>query len=103
PIRRGGGCTGTLALMSETRHSVTRHCPPEAPSGPCSREACMPRLPLLLLGLLLGCLTACASVGVHAEAQGAFDHGLRLFHRGQYAEAIPLLQEATQLDPTLGQ
>ena len=63
----------------------------------------MPRLPLLLLGLILGWLTACATVGVHADAQGVFDHGLRLFHRGQYAEAIPLLQEATQLDPQCGQ
>ena len=63
----------------------------------------MPRLPLLLLGLILGWLTACATVGVHSEAQGAFDHGLSLFHRGQYAEAIPLLQEATQLDPDFGQ
>ena len=62
----------------------------------------MPRLPLLLLGLTLGWLTACAAVGVLSEAQVAFDHGLRLFQRGQYAEAIPLLREAT-LDATFGQ
>jgi tetratricopeptide (TPR) repeat protein len=66
-------------------------------------EACMPRLPVLLLGLLLGWLTACAHVGVHSEAQGAFEHGRSLLQRGQYAEAIPLLQEATQLDPDFGQ
>ena len=64
-------------------------------------EACMPRLPVLLLGLLLGWLTACAHVGVRSDAQVAFEHGLSLFQRGQYAEAIPLLQEATQLDPIL--
>jgi tetratricopeptide (TPR) repeat protein len=63
----------------------------------------MPRLPLLLLGLLLGWLTACATVGVPSEAQVAFDQGLSLFHRGQYVEAIPLLQEATTLDPQFGQ
>jgi tetratricopeptide (TPR) repeat protein len=66
-------------------------------------EACMPRLPLLLLGLLLGWLTACATVGIRSNAQVAFEHGLSLFQRGQYAEAIPLLQEATQLDPDFGQ
>jgi tetratricopeptide (TPR) repeat protein len=66
-------------------------------------ETCMPRMPVLLLGLILSWLTACAHVGVHSDAQGAFDHGLRLFQRGQYAEAIPLLQEATQLDPQFGQ
>jgi tetratricopeptide (TPR) repeat protein len=63
----------------------------------------MPRLPVLLLGLLLGWLTACATVGVPSEAQVAFDQGLRLFHHGQYVEAIPLLQEATTLDPQCGQ
>ena len=63
----------------------------------------MPCLPVLLLGLLLGWLTACATVGVPSEAQVAFDHGLRLFQRGQYAEAIPLLQEATTRDPQCGQ
>jgi tetratricopeptide (TPR) repeat protein len=63
----------------------------------------MPRMPLLLLGLTLGWLTACATFGVHSEAQVAFDRGLSLFHRGQYAAAIPLLQEATQLDATFGQ
>jgi tetratricopeptide (TPR) repeat protein len=66
-------------------------------------EACMPRLPLLLLGLLLGWLTACATVGTRSNAQVAFEHGLSLFQRGQYAEAIPLFQEATQLDPDFGQ
>ena len=66
-------------------------------------EACMPRMPVLLLGLLLGWLTACAHVGMPSEAQVAFDHGLRLFQHGQYAEAIPRFQEATQLDPNLGQ
>ena len=66
-------------------------------------EACMPRLPVLLLGLLLGWLTACAHVGVPSDAQVAFEHGLHLFQRGQYAEAIPLLQEATQRDPNFGQ
>jgi tetratricopeptide (TPR) repeat protein len=66
-------------------------------------EICMPRTPVLLLGLLLGWLTACAHVGVPSDAQGAFDHGLRLFQRGQYAEAIPRLQEATTLDPQFGQ
>jgi tetratricopeptide (TPR) repeat protein len=63
----------------------------------------MPRLPVLLLGLLLGWLTACAHVRVPVDAQGAFDHGLRVFQRGQYAEAIPLFEEATQLDPNFGQ
>jgi tetratricopeptide (TPR) repeat protein len=66
-------------------------------------EACMPRLPVLLLGLLLGWLTACAHVGVPSDAQVAFEQGLHLFQRGQYAEAIPLLQEATQRDPNFGQ
>jgi tetratricopeptide (TPR) repeat protein len=66
-------------------------------------EACMPRLPLLLLGLVLGWLTACATVGIRSNAQVAFEHGLNLFQRGQYAEAIPLFQEATQLDPQFGQ
>ena len=56
---------------------------------------------LLLLGLLLGWLTACATVGIRSNAQVAFEHGLSLFQRGQYAEAIPLLQEATQLGPIL--
>jgi len=65
-------------------------------------EACMARLLLLLLGLLLGWLTACATVGIRSNAQVAFEHGLSLFQRGQYAEAIPLLQEATQLDPDFG-
>ena len=63
----------------------------------------MSRLSLLLLGLTLGWLTACATFGVHSEAQVAFEHGLSLFQRGQYAEAIPLLQEATTLDPQFGQ
>jgi tetratricopeptide (TPR) repeat protein len=63
----------------------------------------MPRIPLLLLGLTLSWLTACATIGVHSEAQVAFDHGLSLFQRGQYAEAIPLLQEATTLDTNFGQ
>jgi tetratricopeptide (TPR) repeat protein len=63
----------------------------------------MPRMSLLLLGLTLGWLTACAHVGVYSEAQVAFNQGLSLFRRGQYAEAIPLLQEATQLDPNFGQ
>jgi Flp pilus assembly protein TadD len=63
----------------------------------------MPRMLLLLLGLLLGWLTACATVGIRSNAQVAFEHGLNLFQRGQYAEAIPLLQEATQLDPQFGQ
>ena len=63
----------------------------------------MPRMPLRLLALILGWLTACAHVGVRSDAQVAFDHGLSLFHRGQYAEAIPLLQEATTLDPQFGQ
>ena len=63
----------------------------------------MPRIPLLLLGLTLHWLTACATIGVHSEAQVAFDHGLSLFQRGQYAEAIPLLQEATTLDANFGQ
>jgi len=58
---------------------------------------------LLLLGLTLSWLTACATVGIRSNAQGAFDHGLSLFHRGQYAEAIPLLQEATQLDTNFAQ
>ena len=63
----------------------------------------MPRMPVLLLGLTLGWLTACATVGVPSEAQVAFDRGLRLFQRGQYAEAIPLLQDATTLDAHFGQ
>ena len=63
----------------------------------------MPRLPVLLVGLLLGWLTACAHVGVPSDAQVAFEQGLHLFQRGQYAEAIPLLQEATQRDPNFGQ
>jgi tetratricopeptide (TPR) repeat protein len=63
----------------------------------------MPRLPVLLLGLLLGWLTACAHVGVPSDAQVTFEQGLHLFQRGQYAEAIPLLQEATQRDPNFGQ
>jgi tetratricopeptide (TPR) repeat protein len=67
------------------------------------RDANLPRLPVLLLVLTLGWLTACATVGVPSEAQVAFDHGLRLFQGGQYAEAIPLLQEATTLDPQFGQ
>jgi hypothetical protein len=46
------------------------------------REACMPRLPVLLLGVTLAWLTACATIGVPSEAQVAFDHGLRLFQRG---------------------
>jgi tetratricopeptide (TPR) repeat protein len=58
---------------------------------------------MLLLGLTLGWLTACAHVGVHSDAQVAFEQGLSLFHHGQYAEAIPLLQEATTLDSTFGQ
>jgi tetratricopeptide (TPR) repeat protein len=66
-------------------------------------ETCMPRLPVLLLGLLLGWLTACAHVGVPSNVQVAFEQGLHLFQRGQYAEAIPLLQEATQRDPNFGQ
>ena len=66
-------------------------------------EACMSRMPLRLLGFILGWLTACAHVGVHSDAQVAFDQGLSLFQRGQYAEAIPLLQEASQLDPQFGQ
>ena len=41
--------------------------------------------------------------GYAQNAQVAFEHGLSLFQRGQYAEAIPLLQEATQLDPDFGQ
>jgi hypothetical protein len=51
------------------------------------RDANLPRLPVLLLVLTLGWLTACATVGVPSEAQVAFDHGLRLFQGGQYAEA----------------
>ena len=60
-------------------------------------------MPLLLLGLTLSWLTACATVGVHSGAQVAFEQGLSLFQHGQYAEAIPLLQEATQLDAHFGQ
>ena len=63
----------------------------------------MLRMLLLLLGLTLGWQTACVTVGVPSEAQVAFDHGRSLFQRGQYAEAIPLLQEATTLDPQFGQ
>jgi tetratricopeptide (TPR) repeat protein len=45
------------------------------------------------------CLAACAESGVREKAQLQFDYGLSLFDRGQYEEAIPHFEKATELVP----
>ena len=55
-----------------------------------------------LLGLTLGLLTACATLGARSDAQGVFDQGVVLFNQGRYSEAIPLFQRATELDANFG-
>ncbi|MGE3538365.1 MAG: tetratricopeptide repeat protein [Candidatus Tectimicrobiota bacterium] len=62
----------------------------------------MPLKLYLLLGLMLGWLNACATLGVPTEAQSAFEHGLALFHQGRYAEAVPHFQRATELESGFG-
>lgn len=53
----------------------------------------------LVLIVLLGWLPACATLGGQSAEQSAFDQGLALFQQGRYAEAIPHLQRAADLDP----
>ena len=64
-------------------------------------EDCMRLMICALLGLTLGLLTACATLGARSDAQGVFDKGVVLFNQGRYAEAIPLFQRATELDADL--
>lgn len=61
------------------------------------------RLNICALGvLLIMSLAACATLGFRSEAQLAFEQGLASFNRGQYTNAVPHFQKATELDPDFG-
>ena len=62
----------------------------------------MPFRHSLLCVLLLSWLSACATLGLPSEAQRSFEQGLALFQQGRYAEAVPHLQQATELDANFG-
>jgi tetratricopeptide (TPR) repeat protein len=55
----------------------------------------------IVLPLVAAVLTSCAA-GLWS-ARSEFDLGTELFNRGQFAEAIPHFQRATELDPDLAQ
>ena len=54
---------------------------------------------MLLLILAIFAFSSCAGIGILSGARSEFDRGLSLFNRGQYEEAIPHFQEATEIDP----
>jgi len=55
----------------------------------------------LLVSVVL--LSSCAILPrIASDAQYEFDEGLALFNRGQYAQAIPRFQRATEIDPDFG-
>lgn len=58
---------------------------------------------LLLLLAATFFLTSCGAwPTIFSGAQSEFDEGVSLFNRGQYEEAIPRFQRATEFDPNFG-
>jgi tetratricopeptide (TPR) repeat protein len=52
--------------------------------------------------IFISFLISCAGLNVKKTAQCEFDSGLSLFNRGQYEEAIPYFERATELVPEFG-
>lgn len=57
---------------------------------------------IFLCVIFINFLISCAGLGVKKTAQSEFDSGLSLFNRGQYEEAIPHFERATELVPEFG-
>jgi tetratricopeptide (TPR) repeat protein len=55
----------------------------------------------VILLLLIASLMSCAGIQAR-QAQSEFDDGLSLFNRGQYDDAIPHFEKATEIDPDFG-
>jgi tetratricopeptide (TPR) repeat protein len=52
--------------------------------------------------IFINFLISCAGMSVKKTAQSEFESGLSLFNRGQYEEAIPHFERATELVPEFG-
>jgi tetratricopeptide (TPR) repeat protein len=57
---------------------------------------------IFLCIIFINFFISCAGLGVRKAAQSEFDSGLLLFNRGQYEEAIPHFEKATELVPEFG-
>ena len=61
-------------------------------------------LPVLAAGLLAGCATGAKQAEVKKlQAQSAYERGVTEFNEGRMTIAVSSLQEAIELDPTVGQ
>ncbi|EGJ48817.1 tetratricopeptide repeat protein [Desulfocurvibacter africanus] len=49
--------------------------------------------------VLAALMTACAGLGLSRSAKNEFEEGLRLYNAGEYAQAVPHFQKATQEEP----
>jgi tetratricopeptide (TPR) repeat protein len=57
-----------------------------------------PRQGLLIVTSIF-LLNSCASLGIFSGAKREFDQGMAFFNRGNYEEAIPHFEKATEIDP----
>jgi len=57
---------------------------------------------IFLCVICINFFISCAGSGVKKTAQSEFESGLSLFNSGQYEEAIPHFERATELVPELG-
>jgi tetratricopeptide (TPR) repeat protein len=65
-----------------------------------TRRQCKRSTNLIIAVVLVSLMLAsCAGLIINSEAQYAYEQGLALFNRGQFAEAIPIFEKAILLEP----
>ena len=57
------------------------------------------RIAMAGIALSLVFLTSCSAMGRWGSGRDVFETGLTLFQQGRFAEAIPYLEDATQINP----